>query len=97
MSRWVGPLRDGDGLNNASGHLMAQGSSTSLSSLADVEAANLLAVSELIVRASLQREESRGSHRRLDFTEPRSEWRKRIVQRWDGSTVTTAYEPVGDE
>ncbi len=97
MSRWVGPLRDGAGLKAASDHVRAQGSSTPLSSLAEVEATNLLAVSELIVHAAQHREESRGSHRRLDFSEPRDEWRKRIVQRWDGSAVTTSYEPVGGE
>lgn len=95
MSRWVGPLRDGDGLTAASAHVRAPRPSTSLTSLAEVEATNLLAVSELIVHAAQRREESRGSHRRLDCTEPRDEWRKRIVQRWDGSAVTTSYEPVG--
>jgi L-aspartate oxidase len=94
MSRWVGPLRDGAGLREASAHLRAPGSSPALTSLADVEATNLLVVSELIVRAAQQREESRGSHRRLDFATPLEEWRRRIVQRWNGSATTTTYEPV---
>lgn len=97
MGRWVGPLRDGVGLKAASDQVRGQGSSTPLTSLAEVEATNLLAVSELILHAAQHREESRGSHRRLDFAEPREEWRKRIVQRWDGSAVTTSYEPVGGE
>ncbi len=97
MSRWVGPLRDGDGLSAAADHLRANSSTTHIASLADVEATNLFAVSWLIVQAAQQREESRGSHRRLDFPEPREEWRRRIVQRWDGSSASATYEPVEAE
>jgi L-aspartate oxidase len=94
MSRWVGPLREAEGLRSAYEALGSGGPATPMLSLAAVEATNLHAVSELVVRAAQLREESRGSHRRLDFTEPRDEWRRRIVQRWDGRTATTAFEPV---
>jgi L-aspartate oxidase len=97
MSRWAGPLRDARGLQSALDRLRTQSSSPALTSLSEVEATNLHAVSELIVQAALKREESRGSHRRLDFAGPRVEWRKRIVQRWDGSSVTTTYEAVVNE
>jgi L-aspartate oxidase len=97
MSRWVGPLRDGEGLGAAAEHLRPSSSSDQIASLADVEATNLLAVSRLIVHAAQQREESRGSHRRLDFPEPRDAWRGRILQRWDGVTESSNYEPVDEE
>lgn len=96
MSRWVGPLREAEGLRAAATALGTGRPSVPLPTLAAVEATNLRTVSELIVRSARQREESRGSHRRLDFTEPRGEWRRRIVQRWDGQTPTTTYEPVED-
>ena len=97
MSRWVGPLRDAAGLASAWSEVTALDEHSTLGSLADVEATNLRAVSELIVRAAVMREESRGSHRRRDFTQPSDRWRHRIVQRWDGTSVLTSAEPVGEE
>ncbi len=97
MSRWVGPLRDEAGLVSA---VEASGSSDepgSARSLTDIEATNLRAVSQLIARAALLREESRGSHRRGDFPGPVDRWRQRIVQRWDGAAVQIDVEPVGGE
>ncbi|MCZ3386712.1 MAG: L-aspartate oxidase [Actinomycetia bacterium] len=97
MSRWLGPLRDGDGLGAAADELLGGARSSSVHSLADVEATNLLAVSELMVHAAQHREESRGSHRRLDFPGQRDAWRKRIVRRWNGVAAATTYEPVEEE
>ena len=108
MSRWVGPLRDATSLKLADEVLhpggvvpsSGPGSTTrppEVRSLAAVEATNLRTVCAVIVSAATQREESRGSHRRQDFPTPREWWRKRIVQRWDGSTTRTSFEPVGAE
>lgn len=49
-----------------------------------LELRNMLLVAEMIVRASLCRQESRGSHYRLDYPEARDGWVKHIqVQRAD--------------
>jgi len=101
MSRWVGPLRDADGL--AAAWTAAAGAGTgvdgraTLDSLATLEATNLRVASQLIVRAAAMREESRGSHRRSDFPQPLDRWRHHIVQRWDGASVLTTAEPVDGE
>jgi L-aspartate oxidase len=94
MSRWVGPLREAEGLQAAGEALRTVRPAAPRLTLAAVEATNLRTVSELIGRAARLREESRGSHRRLDFPEPREEWRRRILQQWDGHTATATYEPV---
>ena len=46
--------------------------------LATVEATNLRAVSTLIANAALIRDESRGSHRRSDFSHARPDWTRRV-------------------
>ncbi len=45
------------------------------------ETANLALVGWVMAEAALRREESRGAHYRLDFPEPRREWRRRQVFR----------------
>ena len=47
------------------------------------EVSNLYLLATAIVRAALQRCESRGSHWRSDFPDARSEWVTRIVQSYD--------------
>jgi L-aspartate oxidase len=96
MSRWVGPLRDAAGLRSAERACEEAPSASSLTSLADLEATNLATVSRLIVRAATVREESRGSHRRLDHPDAREEWRGRIVQHWDGTTHHHRFEPLDE-
>jgi len=44
-----------------------------------VELGNMVLVSKLIVRAALEREESRGTHFRKDFPEKRKDWEKHIM------------------
>lgn len=48
------------------------------------ELQNMLTVARLIIRAALDREESRGCHFRTDFPAPREEWRQKhiVFQRW---------------
>jgi len=43
------------------------------------ESQNMLILATLIIRAALQRQESRGAHFRTDFPEPDSAWQKHIV------------------
>ncbi len=47
------------------------------------EATNLYLLAEAIVRAALERKESRGSHWRRDFPETSLDWQKHIVQELD--------------
>jgi L-aspartate oxidase len=60
MTRDAGVLRTGDSLARAADVLAGMRAT-------DVEDANLLAVSRVVVAAALAREESRGTHTRLDF------------------------------
>src|SRR6185436_18323968 len=86
MSRCLGPLRDAEGMAAARDVISPLPASAKLPSLPDLEATNLRAVAQLVVSAALEREESRGSHRRLDFDQPVERWRGRIVQTWDGES-----------
>jgi L-aspartate oxidase len=72
MSRYVGVERDGEGLKKA------------LEIIAELEARavndsfrNHLIASKLITVAAFLRTESRGGHYRIDYPEPRKEWRHR--------------------
>ena len=66
-----------DGLNSAERILNTLGANAS----ADVvptrkafEATNMLTLAIAVVEAAQTRKESRGCHRRTDFTEPRTDW-----------------------
>ncbi len=63
MTRDAGVLRDAVSLDRARAALAAMTPS-------DEEVANLLVISEALVEAALAREESRGTHTRLDYPEP---------------------------
>jgi L-aspartate oxidase len=70
MWRDVGLLRDADGLRRAQQALEALRPTLSVNAPADAHTAsarNLLDTAELITRAALARDESRGAHFRLDF------------------------------
>jgi len=62
MTREAGVLRDAASLERAAAALAA-------ASPADLEVRNLVAVSTALVRAATRREESRGTHTRVDFPE----------------------------
>jgi L-aspartate oxidase len=94
MSRWLGPLREATGMQAACDVVSHLPTIDKLRSLADVESTNLRAVATLIASAALDREESRGSHHRLDFPEVDPRWRGRIVQRWDGQVAMSRFESV---
>ncbi len=83
MWRHVGLERDRAGLEAA---LDATSDLGRRLSARPSEARNLLTLSRLVTAAALAREESRGSHFRSDFPEPREELRQRLC--W-------TYQPAG--
>jgi len=84
MTAWaserVGIRRDGEGLSAAIQGIqrLAATLGTHSPSRRAIEARNLLVVGELVARAALEREESRGAHFRTDFPLPRKEWARRL-------------------
>lgn len=86
MSLHAGVLRSAEGLTGLLGAL-AEPSAGPLT-LEAAEAANLRAVSELIVTAALAREESRGCHRRTDAP-GRYPLASHTSARWDGTRLNT--------
>jgi L-aspartate oxidase len=72
MTRDAGVLRDAGSLTRASNALASM-------SARDPEVANLLAVSRALVASALAREESRGTHTRLDFPAADPTWLGRLV------------------
>ena len=102
-TRHAGVVRDAEGLRRLAGTLtavprlagdalLAEGA---LLDAAAVEATALHTVATLLTSAALDRTESRGCHRRLDFPETRPEWQVRLVHRLDGAGhVHTRTEAV---
>jgi len=72
MTRYAGVVRSAEGLARAESQLEAMGPT-------DIEEANVLAVSQALVRAATLREESRGTHTRIDYPETRDEFLGRFV------------------
>ncbi len=73
MTREAGVLRDAASLERAASELAGMAGAT------DPEVRNLVTVSTALVRAALVRTESRGTHTRLDFPEPSSEFLGRFA------------------
>ncbi|MCU1396043.1 MAG: nadB [Ilumatobacteraceae bacterium] len=87
MSRHVGVMRRPEGLATAAVGLEMVADSISLDvvpSRRAFEATNLLTVAASMVEAAANRTESRGCHRRSDFTEPRVIWLTHLTVRLDG-------------
>jgi L-aspartate oxidase len=81
----AGIERDGPGLLEAARILATwQGALPPGTDRASRELRSLVVCGRLATEAALLREESRGAHYRLDFPEPREEWRRRIVYRASG-------------
>jgi L-aspartate oxidase len=72
MTRYAGVVRSAEGLARVASQLAVM-------SPTDIEEANLLAVSQALVRAATLREESRGTHTRADYPETRDEYLGRFV------------------
>ncbi len=86
MSRHVGVLRRPEALAAAAavlGELAASSSTGVRPTRRAFEATNLLTVAAAVVAAATARTESRGCHRRTDFTEPRDVWLTHLDVRLD--------------
>jgi L-aspartate oxidase len=80
MTRDAGVLRDRTSLEHAVAALARMDP-------VDVEVANLVEVSTALVRAALAREESRGTHTRIDFPERSAAFAGRLVFAGDPEPV----------
>jgi L-aspartate oxidase len=88
MSRHVGVARRPEGLAAARAALEQIAASVSHDVVAHrraFEATNLLTIAASVVEAASARTESRGCHRRTDFTEPRDVWLLHLTERLDPS------------
>ena len=103
MSRYVGVGRTEKGLKTAlaeldvlEGHVQRLSATDGHDLVRCLEAQELLAVSKMIARGALVREESRFglSHFRGDFPETREEWHKIVVQTKKGDGAEFSYRPA---
>jgi L-aspartate oxidase len=97
MSAKAGVLRSGEGLEEAVAGLAALGEQATDKPGAEAwEATNLHLVASGIVSAALARQETRGSHWREDFPEPREAWRGHVLVSVGAAGVETGFEPAND-
>jgi aspartate oxidase len=97
MSKHASVVRDRDGLEHVLATLESTASSDATTlDLATLEASNLHTASLLLVTAALQREESRGCHRRSDFAAPNPAFAQpQILQIVDGQIVMCSGAMAG--
>ena len=85
MWRAAGVLRDGEELREAAHTIdgwCQYALGRQLADPAGWELQNMLTLSRIMIRAALEREESRGVHQRIDFPDTRDdEWKHRITVR----------------
>jgi L-aspartate oxidase len=94
MSERAGVLRSGDGLAIAIEGLAALGEQDCDKPDAEAwQASNLHLVGTALASAALVREETRGSHWREDFPEPRAAWRGHVVMTLGEAGLTPVFEP----
>ncbi len=96
MSRGAGVLRSSDSLVATNEDLARIQSHTSTTPCVEAwETTNLFQLAQAITRASLIRQETRGSHWREDFPEKSVLWLKRIVQKLNTTGLwQTQYQEV---
>jgi L-aspartate oxidase len=97
MSTYAGVLRDREGLEVLLETLDTTVASAGIDiDVATLEATNLHTVSVLVASAALLREESRGCHRRSDFSETSDAWSHSITMRViDGEVVAETGAMAG--
>jgi L-aspartate oxidase len=94
MSERAGVLRSGDGLELALEGLAELGEQGCEKPDAEAwQATNLHLIGTALATAALVREETRGSHWREDFPEPRDEWRGHVVMTLGQAGLTPVFEP----
>jgi aspartate oxidase len=94
MWRYVGVVRDADGLRQALQSFAelkkavdagAAGPAQAASGLLEVE--NALLVGEMVAQCALSREESRGAHFRKDFPREEASWKRNLFVRKSGDQM----------
>jgi L-aspartate oxidase len=86
----AGPVRDGDGLDDAAARLdrirarfHTEPVTAVMPQTAEWETTNVVATASVLVQAALMREESRGGHLREDFPDTDPAWAVRLAARLD--------------
>jgi L-aspartate oxidase len=98
MSARAGVLRSGDGLGDALAGLASMGRHACDKPGADAwQATNLHLIASGIATAALSREETRGSHWREDFPDPRDVWRGHLVMTLGQAGLAAVFEPYLDD
>ncbi|WP_265111313.1 L-aspartate oxidase [Halosolutus halophilus] len=102
----AGILRDAEGLRNGldeladirarTADLRVDGDRTSRSFEYAVDLSFSLTVAEAMLRAALERRESRGAHYRTDFPETNPSWRVNILVSIDDGELSTSHRGVGE-
>ena len=64
--------------------------------LAALELEMALDTSEFIIRAAMERNESRGAHYRLDYPLEREEWKKTIILSKQGTAIKVSHAKIGE-
>jgi succinate dehydrogenase / fumarate reductase flavoprotein subunit len=64
--------------------------------LAALELEMALDTSEFIIRAAMERKESRGAHYRLDYPLEREEWKKTIILSKQGTAIKVSHAKIGE-
>lgn len=99
MSKHVGVLRTPEGLGVAADildTLAANVTADVVPTRMSFEATNMLTIATAVVASASARTESRGCHRRTDFTEPRPEWVRHLTCGFtDGRVVVDNAVGVG--
>jgi nicotinate-nucleotide pyrophosphorylase (carboxylating) len=97
MTEGVGVLRSSDSMKRTLRVLepMANSDVDITACTETWEMTNLHTVATVLATAALTREETRGSHWREDFPEPRTEWLKRVCLKADrDGVISTSFETV---
>lgn len=94
----AGLVRSGDGLKNALTELdaLADNFGTPAPQRAAIELANMICVARLVVRAAVERTESRGAHYRTDFPRTDDEkWHHHLSLRCEGNELKIEEAATG--